>query len=169
MIDKGEQTEVGTVNSLEHYPTGGSVRCKCGRTGCFEVTASDHALVARAVDIGLIDAPRMRLLQAKAAAGDAQATRMFVERAEVLGRVAAGVRDMTGPDRTVLVGQAFTGFPAALTDVIASFERSSSMPPGSVSVTRFGDDIQAVAACALAVGPVYDDPVGLVTAWEATG
>ena len=169
VIDKGAQTEVATVTSLAHYPTGSAVRCWCGRTGCFEVTVSDHALVARAVDNGLVDVPRIEALRDKAAAGDREARRMFDERARWLGEVAAGVRDMTAPDRTVLVGQAFTGFPPALGEVVASFERSTSLPPGPLSVTRFGDDIQAVAACAMAMGPVYDDPLGLVGRWGATG
>ncbi|MFC6341907.1 hypothetical protein ACFP8W_07965, partial [Nocardioides hankookensis] len=80
----------------------------------------------------------------------------------LLGRVAATVRDMVDPDRLILVGQAFTGFPPLLDEVVASFAETTRLPELTPSFTRFGAGIQAVAAGTVALGPVYDDPLAAV-------
>ena len=72
------------------------------------------------------------------------------------------VRDIVAPDRVVLVGQAFTGCPAVLEDVTGAMAQAAVLGEVPVSFTRFGAGIQAVAACTIALGAVYDDPLGLV-------
>ena len=80
----------------------------------------------------------------------------------MLGETAAVVRDMVAPDRVVLVGQAFTGYPPALDEVAAAFRDATTLPPIELSFTRFGAGVQAVAAGTVALGPVYEDPLSSV-------
>jgi len=85
------------------------------------------------------------------------------DRARLLGEVAATIRDMLSPDQVVLVGQAFTGVPATLDDVVAAYDAHSALGHVvPVSFTRFGSDIQAISACTVALGPVFDDPIAVV-------
>jgi len=73
---------------------------------------------------------------------------------------------MVSPDRVVLVGQAFTGYPPALDEVVAAFEETTALPPVELSFTRFGTGVQAAAAGTVALGPIYESPllrVGRVT------
>ncbi len=66
---------------------------------------------------------------------------------------------MVNPDRLILVGQAFTGYPPLLGEVVASFAATTRLPELTPTFTRFGAGIQAVAAGTIALGPVYDDPL----------
>jgi predicted NBD/HSP70 family sugar kinase len=157
--DKGQQTEVSRVGSLAHFPTGSGVACPCGRTGCLEVTASDHAVLERARAAG-VDATAVDELYADAARPEVR--HLLAERAHLLGTVAASVRDIVAPDRVVLVGQAFTGCPPVLEDVVAGYSAAPGAVEAPVSFTRFGSGIQATAACTIALGPVYDDPLAVL-------
>lgn len=168
-VDRGAQVEVSQVGGLGHYPAGSHVACWCGRTGCLGVTAGDDALVRAARDAGLLDASSasdgtgaIGVLYSRA--GDPAVLALLRRRARVLGRVAASVRDMVAPDRVVLVGQAFTGCPAVLEDITGAMAQAAVLGEVPVSFTRFGAGIQAVAACTIALGAVYDDPLGLVAA-----
>lgn len=167
-VDKGTQTEVSQVGSLGHYPTGSDVACWYGRAGCLEVTASDDALVRAARSAGLLAAAppdgagSIESLYARV--GEPAVEELLRHRARALGRVAASVRDIVAPDRVVLVGQAFTGCPAVLEDVTGAMAQAAVLGEVPVSFTRFGAGIQAVAACTIALGAVYDDPLGLVAA-----
>ena len=78
-----------------------------------------------------------------------------------MGRVAAIVRDMVSPHRVVLVGQGFTAYPPALAATLDAFRAQSAGAEIELSVTRFGGGIQAASACTIALGPIYDDPLGL--------
>lgn len=159
-VDKGGQTEVSRVGSLTHFPTRATARCSCGRTGCLEAAAGDAALVAAAGRTGLLPTATIEAVYASA---DRPAIRaLLVERARLLGEVAAVVRDMVAPDRVVLVGQAFTGCRAVLDDVTEAFRATTALGDVPLSFTRFGSGIQAIAACTIALGPVYDDPLALV-------
>jgi len=85
------------------------------------------------------------------------------DRARLLGEVAGVVRDMLSPDQVVLVGQAFTGVPSTLDAVVAAYDAHTALDHAvPVSFTRFGSDIQAISACTVALGPVYDDPIAVV-------
>ena len=65
---------------------------------------------------------------------------------------------MVDPDRVVLVGQAFTGYPPVLEDVVAALHERSVLGPVDVSFTRFGAGVQAAAAGAVALGPGLRGP-----------
>lgn len=164
-VDKGFSTEVSRVGSLTHFPVGSDAPCECGRTGCMEVTVGDHALLETARARRLLpENASVADLHARAHSGAGGLRDLLAERAAVLGRTAATVRDMTMPDRVVLVGQAFTDYPTALPLVVRAFEEHTSLGPAEVSFTRFGDGLQAACACTIALAPVYDDPLGVVPA-----
>ncbi len=160
--DHTDRTEISRVAALAHFPTRSDVVCSCGATGCLEAVASNHALARRAYDDGLVDRPEIDALHAAAATGGRLVHELLCERARVLGRTAAVLSDMVAPDRVVLVGQAFTGYPPSLDEVVAAFESATVLPPIDVSFTRFGTGVQAAAAGTVALGPVYEDPLRIV-------
>ncbi len=159
--DAGRVT-VSRVGRLTHFPTGSAVPCDCGRAGCLQVTASDEALAGRARSAGVVPVADIGRVRESAERGGAAAHRLLAERARLLGRTAALVTDMVHPDRTILVGQAFTGYPPVLDTVVAAFEETSTRGPSDLSFTRFGAGVQAVAAGGIALGAVLDDPLTLV-------
>jgi len=158
-VDKGVQTEVSRVGSLTHFPTRATVDCSCGRTGCLEAAAGDAAVVAAAARTGLLTEPTIDAVYA--AVGVPAIGVLLRARAQTLGEVAAAVRDMVAPDRVVLVGQAFTGCGAVLDDITRAFHDATALGDVPLSFTRFGAGIQAIAACTIALGPVYDDPLAI--------
>ncbi|CAN5178456.1 ROK family protein [soil metagenome] len=159
-VDKGVQTEVSRVGSLTHFPTRSAVECSCGRTGCLEAAAGDAATLTAAAATGLVPEPSIEKVYA--AVDEPAIGALLRNRARTLGEAAAVVRDMVTPDRVVLVGQAFTGCEAVLHDIREAFHDATALGELPVSFTRFGDGIQAVAACTIGLGPVYDDPLGIV-------
>jgi predicted NBD/HSP70 family sugar kinase len=159
--DAGRVT-ISRVGRLTHFPTGSDVVCDCGRVGCLQVTASDEALAARARRAGVVPVPDIGRLHESAARGSTAAHRLLDERARLLGRMAALVRDMVHPDRVVLVGQGFTGYAPVLETVVAAFQESTALGPADLSFTRFGAGVQAVAAGGIALGAVLEDPLALV-------
>lgn len=160
--DHTDRTEISRVSALAHFPTRSDIVCSCGATGCLEAVASNHALARRAYGHGLVDRPEIDALHAAAADGSRRVHDLLCERARVLGRTAAVLSDMVAPDRVVLVGQAFTGYPPALDEVVAAFGSATVLPPVDVSFTRFGTGVQAAAAGTVALGPVYEDPLRIV-------
>ena len=69
---------------------------------------------------------------------------------------------MVAPDRVVLVGQAFTGYPQGLEAALDAFREATTLGDVEITVTRFGAGIQAAAAGAVALGPVFADPLAVV-------
>lgn len=156
------RTEISRVGRLAHFPTGSDTPCHCGATGCLEATASDEALARRAFDQGVVTEPDIDAVRVAARRGDLAAHGLLLDRAAVLGRTAAIVRDMVAPDRVVLVGQAFTGYPQGMDAVREALLRTTTLGLVDISFTRFGAGVQAAASGAVALGPVYEDPLGLV-------
>ena len=161
-VDKGAVTEVSRVGSLTHFPAGPETPCGCGGTGHLAANYSDHALVARAVGADVLAAGATIDDLIARAGSDNRARALLQERAVEMGRVAAIVRDMVSPHRVVLVGQGFTAYPPALAATLDAFRAQSAGAEIELSITRFGGGIQAASACTIALGPVYDDPMGLV-------
>ena len=50
-----------------------------------------------------------------------------------------------------------------LGDIRRAFHSTTALGDVPLSFTRFGAGIQAIAACTIALGPVYDDPLAIVT------
>jgi predicted NBD/HSP70 family sugar kinase len=158
----GDETRVSRTRLLTHFPTGSAAPCRCRLTGCLEATASDQAIAGRAEAEGLIDQPDVRHLHERAADGSTRAAEILRERARVLGRAVAFVRDMLDCERVVLVGQGFTSYQPARRHVIEGFEQATSLSPLDVTFGRYGSDLQEVAASAVALVPFDEDPLGLV-------
>lgn len=68
---------------------------------------------------------------------------------------------MVHPDRVVLVGQAFTGYPPLVDTVVTAFQDATALGPADLSFTRFGAGVQAVAAGGVALGAVLENPVAV--------
>jgi predicted NBD/HSP70 family sugar kinase len=154
-----DRTEISRVAALTHFPTRGDEACSCGQRGCFAAVAGDEAVARRAVQAGIVPGPEIDDVLTAARNGDRGADQLLRDRARVLGATTAVIRDMLAPDSVVLVGQAFTGYPPAVPDVVAAFDAATTLAPMTLSFTRFGSGIQAVAAGTVALGPFFDDPL----------
>ncbi|MFC6151500.1 hypothetical protein ACFPYK_18995, partial [Mumia xiangluensis] len=110
--------------------------------------------------------PDVELVHAAALAGDADAHALLIERADHLGRAVGVVRDLLDPNRVVLAGQAFTAYPPAASVVLEAFRRTTGLGPVPITLSRFGAEVQAAAATAIALGPLYRDPIGALERHE---
>ena len=116
--------------SIAHLPAGSDVPCPCGRVGCLEATINVHT-----------DSGRL------------------TERAETIGRAVAHLRDVVNPEQVVLGGQAITEAPAQWITLLHTFAATTALPGADVlTMTRFGPDVQAIAACTTVLGDVYANP-----------
>jgi predicted NBD/HSP70 family sugar kinase len=121
----------GRSGTVAHLPTGSAVSCPCGRTGCLEATINAQTDQGR-----------------------------FAERAETIGRAVAYLRDIVNPDQVVLGGQAITEAPEHQVALLHNFAANTALPGADVvTMTRFGPDVQAVAACTTVLGDVYANPL----------
>ncbi|MEC3913935.1 ROK family protein [Nocardia sp. CDC160] len=158
-------TPTNGPGSIAHLPTGSDVDCTCGRRGCLEATVGERALLERAVRKGVLpkpEAPRRPAitdLYRAADTGNAAARELLIERAEILGRTAALVRDMFNPDRVVLGGQAFTGWRPGMDRVAKAFAESTTLPAADLRISRFGGRVQEFAAAVTSVSVFYADPL----------
>ncbi|RMI34306.1 ROK family protein [Nocardia stercoris] len=161
-------TPANGPGSIAHLPTGSSIECSCGRRGCFEATVGESAVLARAVTAGIVprrEAPRRPViadLYRAAESGSERAREMLHERAEILGRTAALVRDMFNPDRVVLGGQAFTGYRPGIDTVAKAFAQYTSLAPADLRISRFGPRVQEHAAAVTALSVFYADPLSAI-------
>ncbi|WP_227984937.1 ROK family protein [Nocardia spumae] len=158
-------TPANGPGSIAHLPTGSDIDCSCGRRGCLEASVGEAAVLARAVRAGIVpkrEAPRKPMiseLYRAAEQGSAPAREMLFERAEILGRTAALVRDMFNPDRIVLGGQAFTGYRPGLERVVQAFGQATSLAPADLRISRFGGRVQEHAAAVTSLSVCYADPL----------
>ncbi|MBF6333285.1 ROK family protein [Nocardia transvalensis] len=158
-------TPTNGPGSIAHLPTGSDVDCSCGRRGCLEATVGEAALLSRAVRAGIVpkrEAPRRPViadLYRAAESGSAPARSLLLERAEILGRTAALVRDMFNPDRVILGGQAFTGYRPGIDQVAKAFTQSTTLPPADLRISRFGSRVQEHAAAVTSLSVFYADPL----------
>lgn len=158
-------TPANGPGSIAHLPTGSDIDCACGRRGCLEATVGEAAIVTRAVRAGIVprrEAPRRPViadLYRAADAGSAAALELLDERAEILGRTAALIRDMFNPDRVILGGQAFTGYRSGIDRVARAFAKNTNLPPADLRISRFGGRVQEHAAAVTSLSVFYADPL----------
>ncbi|MBO0853087.1 MAG: ROK family protein [Nocardia sp.] len=158
-------TPANGPGSIAHLPTGSDIECACGRRGCLEASVGEAAVLARAVRAGIVpkrEAPRKPAiadLYRAAQQGSGPATDLLNERAEILGRTAALVRDMLNPDRIVLGGQAFTGYRPSLERVVRAFGEATTLPRADLRISRFGGRVQEHAAAVTSLSVLYADPL----------
>lgn len=148
--------------TISHLPVGGDALCDCGRTGCLEASIGDSAVAAAAHRAGIVSSPSIEAVLSAAVEGSRAAHELLVERARLLGRGVAMVRDILNPDHIVLAGQAFIAYRPALAHLSASFAAATALEPVSLTVTSLGHSVQALAACTAALQPVYADPLSAV-------
>lgn len=163
-LDDRVHTPANGPGSIAHLPTGSQVECPCGRRGCLEVTVGERELLARAVRHGILPKPeahrRPRIADLyRAADTDAAARDLLAQRAEILGRTAALIRDMFNPDRVILGGQAFTGYQPGIARVARAFRGNTSLPDADLRISRFGARVQESAAAVTSLSVVYADPL----------
>ncbi len=161
-IDGRVHTPASGPGSIAHLPTGSSALCGCGARGCLEASVGDRAVVAAAVNRAIVaphTRPSIAAVYGAAQGGSEAARELLTERARILGRTVALLRDMFNPDRVVLGGQAFTAYPAAIAHVREAFVQHSTLAPGNVRVTGFGDRVQQYAATVVSLSALYSDPL----------
>ncbi|MCZ4079234.1 ROK family protein [Rhodococcus sp. H36-A4] len=162
-IDGRVHTPATGPGSIAHVPTGSNAQCFCGSRGCLEATVSDRAVVAAAVERGVLTAedPRRSVaaLHQLAQSGSLGAQEVLTERAQALGKTVGLLRDLFNPDRVMLGGQAFTEYPAGTAHVAAAFSRSSTLPRRDIRITGFGSKVQEFAAAVVSLSSVYSDPL----------
>ncbi|WP_280425015.1 ROK family protein [Nocardia carnea] len=172
-LDGRVHTPSNGPGSIAHLPTGSEVECQCGRRGCLEATVGDRALHARAVGRGIIPAYNGKAsstigdLYRAAVRGSEPARELLAERATVLGRTVALVRDMLNPDRVVLGGQAFTTYRPGLAHVASSFNEATVLPPTDIRVTGYASKVQEFAAVVTSLSALYTDPVAALRRIQA--
>lgn len=153
----------GHAGSIAHLLVGSEVRCRCGNIGCLEATVSERTVVDQAVQDGIIADPDIRLLHSAAESGNPGAQRILTDRARALGRAVAMLRDVINPETVVLGGQAITDAPGYLEELMRSFAATSTLPGTDlVEITRFGPDVQAIAACTGPLTQLYDRPLSVL-------
>lgn len=84
------------------------------------------------------------------------------ERARLLGVAIARIADIVGPAQVVLAGAAFTDDPVGLRQVARSVQEESIVPR-QLLVSRARQHITRDAARAVAMDPLYFDPIALAT------
>lgn len=139
-----------------------------GGAGHLESTVSDEAVVAAARKSAILPAagPNSTIAAlARVARGDgsgapAAARELLAERARVLGRAVALLRDLLNPDDLVVGGQAFTEYPEGLPDVRTAFAEGSLLAPRDIRVTAFGNRVQEAGAGVVSLSSLYADPLG---------
>jgi predicted NBD/HSP70 family sugar kinase len=159
-IDGRVHTPSTGPGSIAHLPTGSNVLCQCGNRGCLEATVSDRAVLAIAVERGVLAAGSgVAALYQAAHDGSAAAQQILVERAKVLGRTVGLLRDLFNPDRVVLGGQAFTQYAAGIPYVAEAFGQTSTLPRKDIRISGFGNRVQEFAAAVVSLSSVYSDPL----------
>ncbi|MCG5432300.1 ROK family protein [Mycobacterium sp. MYCO198283] len=135
-----------------------------GGSGRLETTVSDEAVLAAARRLRVVPADgtgsTMAAVYRQARDGQRTAIELLGERARVLGGAVALLRDMLNPDDLVVGGQAFTEFPAVMTEVEATYTARSVLAPRSIRVTAFGNRVQEAGAGVVSLGGIYADPLG---------
>ncbi|MFD4467990.1 ROK family protein [Rhodococcus sp. NPDC058505] len=162
-IDGRVHTPTNGPGSIAHLPTGSSTPCPCGARGCLEATVGDRATITAAADAGVpgiaaADASIGAVYRA-AASGSRAAQELLVERARILGRTVAMLRDLFNPDRVILGGQAFTEHPAGVPHVAEAFARTSTLSRTDIRITGFGNRVQEFAAGVVSLSSLYADPL----------
>lgn len=162
VFNNGIETMVSSVADLTHLPTGSRYPCSCGRSGCFEASVGEVGVVRRAMLSGVITRPSMSDLATAARHGSRAALDLMEERASLLGRAAGLVRDLYAPDHMMFLGQAFSGGAGNRLTLRQSFEDATALGPIDLVTPGEADNVQAAAACFVALKPVYEDPLAII-------
>jgi predicted NBD/HSP70 family sugar kinase len=147
------------AGAIAHLPVpGGTEACPCGRTGCLQVELSERTLCRRARAAGVIDSANPMHVVAAAAAGDAVARRLLVERSRTTGRAAGLLLDVLNPETVVVTDVGTVHFEdclGALREAVGESRAAAVLP------TSFPDSVLAVAGGSVILDALFRDPLGL--------
>lgn len=162
-LDGKVHTPTAGPGSIAHLPTASDVPCDCGATGCLEASVGDRGVLLAARRSGVIPAagplPPVAAVYRAARSGSAAAQQILVDRARLLGRAVAMVRDLFNPNRVILGGQAFTSFPEAAPHIARALSEASRLAGPDVRVTGFGNRVQEHAAGVVSLSSLYANPL----------
>ncbi|MEU2059328.1 ROK family protein [Streptomyces sp. NPDC013455] len=146
------------AGAIAHLPVpGGAEPCPCGRTGCLQAELGERTLCRRARAAGVVDSANPMHVVAAAAAGDAVARRLLLERARTTGRAVGLLLDVLNPETVVVTEVGSLHFPdclAALRDAAGTARRTAVLP------TSFPDSVLAVAGGSVILDVLFRDPLG---------
>lgn len=167
LLNSARHAELGRIAHLPLAVDG--PLCACGATGCLDSVAGFPALVRASAacniplsrDAGAMNAYCAALLE-RHHDGDSVATNAIVSVADWLGRAAAAVLNLCGPNKLTI-----GGYPLQLGELyLETFLRTMSTyaprAPEVFVTTRHGDNASVVGAARLALRPIFDDPLGEV-------
>ncbi|MFF3325118.1 ROK family protein [Streptomyces sp. NPDC002889] len=160
-VHQGPRSGAGSVAHLS-VGTGSGRTCACGKTGCLQAEASESATVRRAAELGL-HVPSFTALLGRAIDNDERAVTVFRRRARTVGRAAALLLDMFDPDVLVVVEPGTGRLPYCMDELRAEVAERSWVcddPERVVVPSSFTGSVLATAGSAVALGALYDDPLG---------
>ncbi|MCX5072885.1 ROK family protein [Streptomyces sp. NBC_00513] len=159
------------AGDVAHLPVPGSaVRCACGRTGCLQATASDTALGAEAVRLGIVPEPAIGLIVDAAATGDPRADRLLRGRARAVGRAAALLLDVFNP-AVLLVSELSSILHEGYLDEIREAATAQSHvcdDPARIIGPYAGPAVLTQASATVLLGPLFQDPAAAPALAAAT-
>lgn len=164
VADRANRVEIYRGSNLGHFPIRADVVCPCGRMGCLQATAGDLEIAQSLHRAGLVATATIDAVYA--AAGDPEVLAVLRQRAGHLGEATAVIRDMyltadSILDRVIVIGGAYTRCVEVLDEVVEGFEKSS--PYGDIPlVFASAGATDAAASCAVALGPVIEDPLAVM-------
>ncbi|MGW2635446.1 ROK family protein [Streptomyces sp. NPDC001348] len=154
-VHHGPRSQAGAI---AHLPMpGGGEPCDCGRVGCLQAELGERTLCRRAREAGVIDGTNPMRLVGAAAAGDAVATRLLVERSAATGRAARLLLDVLNPETLVVTEVGAMHREDCLN---ALREAVGAERAGNVFTTSFPDTVLAVAGGSVVLDVLYRDPLG---------
>lgn len=91
--------------------------CHCGKSGCLEAFLADDALVASAIETGVLRPGEGIVdLRAKADGGNAAARQLYARAGVMLGRAVAGLVNVLSPQLVLLSGEGTLAWPHLAVD-----------------------------------------------------
>jgi predicted NBD/HSP70 family sugar kinase len=126
----GGAGEFGHVSVADDGPL-----CSCGNRGCLEAIVADPALVARAIERGLLhDGDDVDRLRGLADDGNAVARLIYAEAGAVLGRAVASLVNLFDPRLVLLSGEGTQAWPHLSVAFDRALRRSVFSPLESIAV-----------------------------------
>ncbi|MGW6122560.1 ROK family protein [Nocardia sp. NPDC055165] len=154
----------GRVHCGPHFGAGSIARL-LGTTDRFALEAlGDHALLARAEAAGRYDG--FPALVAAAAAGGPE-REYFVERATVMGEVAAALIDLIDPEALVLIDRGLITVPGvreAYDDAVRAHSTIGADPSEVIFASTFPGQVLVMAAAGVVLQELFSDPLSTVVA-----
>jgi predicted NBD/HSP70 family sugar kinase len=155
-VYRGSRGGAGEVGHVPVKP--GGQACACGARGCLEAYAGGQGLIRAAREAGLRRTRKVEDLWLLADQGDARAAQVFVDAAQMLGRVAAGLVNVLDPEIIVVLGEGTQGW-RFWQDAFEQAMRAQLLPLRRaipVEVGDWDDTSWALGAAALVLGTPFD-------------